>query len=700
MKNSIKSIIQALTIVFVIFAVNLTYGQTTSVTFNSNASGLVPGAIIDVPVVFTSTANVGQYQVLFYYNRDVLTYSSCTFDAAWIGNGLAPGVTASLLLPTNSPQYPSQLATKVSWGNVGGTAQPCNPRTAFTLHFIYNGGNTNLEIINKSTLTTQGQSYYSFLRNPTTINVNTSWSTPSALSGSLAPITSVSGGGNWSSGASWDLGHTPNTSNGTVTVNSNMATPLIVDANVTTATDLIVNPSKALTVNSGKTLNVTGNFMIKDGGSYLNHGSGPTTGIVERIIAKNNNWHFLASPVDGAAIKPNFAPAVADNTFDFYKWDETINMASALPWINIRNTSGAYASGFDNFEIGRGYLVAYSGAYTGSATHSFVGTLGNGDKTIAISNTYNHFNLIGNPYPSAIDWDNATFNTNRVSTLGVSPFISIWNETAGNYGVYASGFGTNGVTNIIAPNQAFFVAATAAGTLTIPNAARVHGAQAFLKSTPSNMLKLNVSTTANAYSDEMIVRFDDNNISDGVAKWPSLIAAAPSLYSVKNNENLTINNFTSINGNLVVPVGFKAGVNGTYSIKASYLNSFATPTYVYLKDIKTNIITDLNQNMYNFAASTSDNSDRFELIFALSPLGVSNNVIENTSVYSYDNTIYVNSNENIKQIAIYNTLGQLIKLIENKSGLISVNMNGNPSAYYIVRVVSDKNTYSEKVFVK
>ncbi|MFZ4740320.1 MAG: T9SS type A sorting domain-containing protein [Bacteroidales bacterium] len=702
MKNSIKSLIRVIAMVAIIFAVNLSYAQTTSVSFNCSTSGLVPGAIIEVPVVFTSTANVGTWSVVFYYNRDVLTYSSCTFDGAW--TGFAPGVNANYALPTNSPQHPSDTATKVSWGSVGGLSSACNPRTAFILYFKYNGGTTNLEVINKSTLTTQTQNHFSYLKNPTSVNVNTSWSGLSSLSGSLAPIASVANGGNWSVGASWDLGHKPNTSNGTISINSNPATPLVVDANISTTQNLVINTGKALTVNAGKTLAVAGSFTIKDGGSYINNGSGPTSGTVERTIAKDNSWHFIASPVDGAAIKPNFAPTAVDATFDFYRWNQAeSNNYPGVPWENIRNNSGAYASGFDNFEIGRGYLVAYSPSYSLSATHNFVGTLGNGDKTVAVGyNTANHYCLLGNPYPSAINWDNATLQSNALASLGSLPEIRIWNSNAGQYGVYSNGAGVNDASNIIAPNQAFFVKAIAANNFIIPNAARVHGTQAFLKSTSSDLLKLKVSSTANAYTDEMVVRFDANATNDGVTKWNSLIATAPSLYSVKNNENYTINTLTAVNSNLVVPVGFKAGVNGMYSITASELNSFSTPTYVYLKDLaNNNTITDLNSTaMYSFAATTTDNADRFQLIFALSPLSISNNVKENTNIYSYDNTIYINSNESIKQIDVYNTLGQLIKTFENKSGSVVVNMNGNSEGYYIVKVITNTNVYSQKVLVK
>ena len=157
---------------------------------------------------------------------------------------------------------------------------------------------------------------------------------------------------------------------------------------------------------------------------------------------------------------------------------------------------------------------------------------------------------------------------------------------------------------------------------------------------------------------------------------------------------------TSIADHSSIPVGFKPGVNGNYSITVSDLNSITSTTYTYLNDLKTNTLTDMNQNAtYTFTAITNDNANRFQLLFAASPLSVSNTVLQHTSIYAFDNSIYINSDETVQQISIYNTLGQLIKTVENTNGKTIVNMKNYAASYYIVRVVTTKNVYSEKVFV-
>ena len=158
--------------------------------------------------------------------------------------------------------------------------------------------------------------------------------------------------------------------------------------------------------------------------------------------------------------------------------------------------------------------------------------------------------------------------------------------------------------------------------------------------------------------------------------------------------------YTKLNANTSVPVGIYVPANGNFSITADGLANFSQCTSVMLEDLKTNTTQNLLQNpVYNFTAATTDNANRFVLHFATA-VGVNEIGNSNGSIYAYDNNIYINASEQIKQINVYNTLGQLVKTLNNVNGLQKINMNGNSTGYYIVRVVSDKNVYSEKVFVK
>ncbi len=438
---------------------------------------------------------------------------------------------------------------------------------------------------------------------------------------------------------------------------------------------------------------VTGAASLLESGTitYANYSNA-------QCYVTGNKFHQIALPVSNTIEAGTAAGQIGDVflncTLD--KYNESTNTYTGL-------------TAADAITPDQGYMVQYM--YYAPApdykTIYFRGTLNTGDKsfTLTSSGALLGYNLLPNPYPSSIDWDHAGLTANATATLGANAPLWIWNHTASNWGTYVAGnagLGTNGATNIIAQQQSFFVKATTAGLFTIPSAARLHGKQSFLKSTPENLLKLKVISTINTFSDEMIVNFKNNaTASQGATKWFSFVTEAPSLYSVKNNQSFAINTLTGVSNQLIVNVGFKAGENGNYTITASGLTSFATTTYVYLKDLTTNSLTDLNQNAtYSFAATTNDNADRFQLIFALSPLGISNNGILNTSIYANNNIITVNSNENIQQIAIYNTLGQMIKTFANTQSAMIIDMKDYATGYYVVRVVTDKNVYSEKVLIE
>ncbi|MEI6696872.1 MAG: T9SS type A sorting domain-containing protein [Bacteroidota bacterium] len=173
----------------------------------------------------------------------------------------------------------------------------------------------------------------------------------------------------------------------------------------------------------------------------------------------------------------------------------------------------------------------------------------------------------------------------------------------------------------------------------------------------------------------------------------------PQVYSLANNNELAINVFGSLPA--AIPMNIKLGVPGIVSLTASETNSFDANISIKLEDILSGTIQDLRQNpVYAFSASANENANRFVLHFALAPNSINELPINNTSIYAFDKTIYVNSNDKVKEISIYNMLGQLItSKICNGSAFNSISIN-KASAFYMVRVITDKTTYSEKVFIK
>jgi hypothetical protein len=417
---------------------------------------------------------------------------------------------------------------------------------------------------------------------------------------------------------------------------------------------------------------------------------------VEQYLVFNNSgnteYHFVSIPVANHLVENSL------NNYYVYPYNET-------------NNSWSYLSTGDNLEVGKGYSVFYSGIQ--NTTVTFSETLNTGDQIIAVTKTdysgtpaNDNWNLVGNPFPSPVDWDDVT-------PTNIESAIYTWNSSTLVYASYNSGTGTNGYNNngIIPAMQGFFVHATTSGNFTIPQSARVNDhSQGYLKNTENISNVLRLKSAGNGYNDETVVRFIENanNGFDGeydAYKFLSVSDSVPQLYTLAvDNNKLSINALPFFLNTVIVPLNFEAGVQGEYSITATGLESFNDPFSIVLEDLLENTYHDLLENpVYEFSATPDDEKGRFLLHFdgvTLLDELFSNNEIE---IYSHQEFIYIknNSNKAVKgEISIYNILGQNIysATLPNISlNRISLNCKtGN----YIVKLQTGNNVYTQKIFMK
>jgi hypothetical protein len=177
----------------------------------------------------------------------------------------------------------------------------------------------------------------------------------------------------------------------------------------------------------------------------------------------------------------------------------------------------------------------------------------------------------------------------------------------------------------------------------------------------------------------------------------------PQMYTTANNDQLSINTLPSIDQNSAIPLGFKAGVSGLYSITASGMESFDTGTPIWLEDKTLNTSTNLKTNpAYSFTYNTGDNADRFVVHFK-SALGLNTPESHKMIIYANGNTIFINpGTEKLQgEVIVYDILGNKIvkDRLNNESSIYSININ-NPMGYYMVKVISDKGVYTQKVFIQ
>lgn len=495
----------------------------------------------------------------------------------------------------------------------------------------------------------------------------------------------------------WEI--TANWNNGNPTSTTNVTIPAgkTVEVNTTNnfCNNLTIESTGALTVNTSKNLSINGTLLLKSdangSASFIDNGTVNYNSATAQRYLTGNVFHQLGLPISNTIN----AGTNAGQTGDVFKY-------CTLDSYNEATNDYVGLTAASNVTPDKGYVVKYtygSGA-PAYCTLNFTGTLNTGTVNIPMTKDADGYNLIPNPYPSSIDWNAATGWSKNVDNDNTT---YIWNTAQSQFATYNGTAATNGGSRYIAPGQAFFIKADNAGNITMTNNIRVHNATSYLKSSneiADNLIKIKVNGDANSISDETVVYFANNPASLGSEKWFSYETIAPSLYTIKNNKNYAINVLSDANTSVTVPMAFKPGANGNYTLNATEIGNFVLCSSIILEDTKNSHTQNILANpTYNFTATTNDNANRFILHFATA-VGVNNIDKTNTAIYAYNNNIYINGLENINQINVYNTLGQLIKTINNVNGLQKISMNNNSTGYYIVKVITDSKVYSEKVWVK
>jgi len=71
-----------------------------------------------------------------------------------------------------------------------------------------------------------------------------------------------------------------------------------------------------------------------------------------------------------------------------------------------------------------------------------------------------------------------------------------------------------------------------------------------------------------------------------------------------------------------------------------------------------------------------------------------------STIYSMDKNIIVSFSQTVKQVCIYNTLGSMILMERNVTGLEKFDMNTYPIGNYFVKIITDDDVYTQKVLLR
>jgi len=495
--------------------------------------------------------------------------------------------------------------------------------------------------------------------------------------------------------------------------------------NINTNASLTVNQNSDLTVFGG--LNCDGILNIKSplnsgsSGSLIVEGSilGSGTANIQRYYTVNNRWQYTTVPfsnINSDRFTKNSMPYFNAN---FYKYNETFDLnpdPSGAIYSNWNLLSAAWqfahnGSGGSALPLTKGTGYIYLDETNRIFTFSNVVTdISNSDLVFPLtyspndlnSNYFDGWNLIGNPYPSAIDWD--AFAKNNIQNT-----VYYWDGNKKQY-VYYNGTGgtqaddgsnvVNGDANsrYIPSLQAFFVKATQNGNFTIPLHAREHSNQNFWKKSDKiadiDISYLKLSLTDISTSDELSIRFfetattDFDNDFDAYKVFNTLNS---NIFSINNDISLAINSLPQFDTSMVIPVGFISQQKGNFEIKLK-TNKMPSGTNIYLKDLKTNQVIDLNVETYRLDYQTAAETYNFELFFNKK---ITDEEFENVNIYTYGSTIYIQCPELAQagNVYVFDIIGQLVLTDEITSTNSEISTYFSTGIYFVKTLINNKVTY-------
>jgi hypothetical protein len=471
-----------------------------------------------------------------------------------------------------------------------------------------------------------------------------------------------------------------------------------------------VTGSKNVVIKSGITMKVVNEVIIEGSGTgvgtltFENNASlvqvndaAVNTGV---IIYKRNttpisnfDYTYWSSPVAGQTLF-NLSPNTLGDKF--YSYDSEID-----DW--KQENSG------NTMSLGTGYIVRGPQNHAAPAPPGlyeaiFKGAPNNGVIKTAIGPAESS-NLIGNPYPSALDADSFltannsviegtlyfwTHNTNigiGVSNPGTGVYAyssddyAAYNLTGGAAAAPSVGPNTSIPSGKIASGQSFFTTSIAAGEAVFNNSMRVgvdgingDNSQFFKFKTShksniileKNRVWLNLSNTQGAFKQTLVgyITGATNEYENGFDGESYDSNAFLDFYSIYQDKNLVIQGralpFTDTDQ---VPLGYSSTIVGNFEISIGQSDGLLVDKDVFLEDKLLGTIHNLKNESYSFITEKGVFNDRFILLYANKTLAKEDFELPEKAVFisNTNKEVKVNSySDLIAKVLIYDISGKQI----------------------------------------
>jgi hypothetical protein len=477
------------------------------------------------------------------------------------------------------------------------------------------------------------------------------------------------------------------------------------------------------------TLNSGGNITLLSTATQTALIDGTGTGQVlgnvtmQRYIPSGFGYKYISSPFQSATVN-EFADDIdlAASSTTFYSFNEN------------RYFSTTPLSGWVNYKTTTNILYPLSGYAVNLGSNSAANTI---DITEIVNNgsysatLYNHdqiytkgFNLVGNPYPSPIDWNASSgwTKTNIDNSLYFFKANTV-DQYGGTYSTYINGSSSDGIVdNIIPSMQGFFVHVSdgtypVTGTLAMNNDVRItnftHPFTKSMATTVTSLLRVVAGYSDNPASyDPTVLYFDDKATYnfDGqldALKLYNTDASITNFYSISaNSYKLSINALPiELNGIYTIPLGLKTARDGEVLFKVSDSQGSFIGKTIYLSDAVTGVNQDLQPgNEYRIYLVASEYKTRFFLNLTDVATPIPDVHADNSwfSIYAYHGILKTDVDLPEGQdgiLTVFNLLGQPVFTEKiYKTGHYEFNP-AVKDGFYLLSFVSGDKRITERIII-
>ncbi len=468
--------------------------------------------------------------------------------------------------------------------------------------------------------------------------------------------------------------------------------------------NLWVRPGKALTVEGNMTVNgsATLESSATGTGTIITLGTvgGSGTFIAQQYLTGSGGGtpdgrHWYVAPTVGNTNSGAFS-AAGDNRLWAHDEVAEAGGSNGAGWSEITDDATALSSM-------RGYLARFGATetveYSGGVFNTGNLSLTDLSRT-GTTNSRRGYQLVANPYPSFLNWDDAY----SAGSINLLPTVWYRTEQSGSM-VFATynallGEGVLGATRDIHPGQAFWVRVDGdgnTGILAVNNDMRSHRDAETMR---DGIDLIRLTLTNGTQTDESMVFFNDL-ASNGADIYDSekqmAPAEVPQLWSNVEGTRMAINGINSPETQPTVPLGIRVQSAGNYTITATELD---LPVGAWLEDIATGAFQSLDSEpSYTFTSEGGTVNGRFVLHFSAQVVGL-DEMASGIDIFSFEKNINIILSEETRGVAtVMDMAGRVITTSALQGQRTTIPMDVT-TGIYIVRVETEKGVETRRVLLR